>query len=173
GCPVEQVSWLDAVSYANALSRAHGYSECYDSSGDVRGGGSIYACTGFRLPTEAEWEYAARAGTTGSRYGSLDQVAWHRGNSNSETHGVGELQPNAWGLHDMLGNVWEWTHDWYGEYGGSAEDPSGPASGSARGIRGGGSGSGPPDLRSAFRLCSDPLMRTSIGVGFRLARTAH
>jgi len=171
-CPVETVSWLDAVGYANALSRAEGYSECYDSSGNVQGGGSIYDCTGYRLPTEAEWEYAARAGSTGARYGTLDQIAWYSGNSGRQTHRVGELQANAWGLYDMLGNVWEWTHDWYGPYGGSFTDPSGPASGSYRGLRGGSWGGDASYLRSADRGSYDPSARNN-NVGFRLARTAN
>ena len=171
-CPVETVSWLDAVGYANALSRVGAYSECYDSSGNVQGGGSIYDCTGYRLPTEAEWEYAARAGSTGARYGTLDQIAWYTGNSGSETHGVGELQANAWGLYDMLGNVWEWTHDWSGPYSGSMSDPMGPASGSDRGIRGGSWSFDASFLRSAYRNGFVPSFRGS-SFGFRLARTAH
>ena len=170
-CPVEQVSWLDAVGYANALSAAEGYSACYNSDGSVMGG-SVYRCTGYRLPTEAEWEYAARAGSTAARYGTLDQIAWHAGNSGLETHSVGELQANAWGLYDMLGNVWEWTHDWYGPYRGSVSDPIGPGSGSSRGIRGGGWGSSTSYLRSAGRSLDAPDTRNT-GVGFRLARTAN
>jgi len=170
-CPVEQVSWLDAVGYANALSRADGLSECYDSSGNVRGGGSIYACTGYRLPTEAEWEYAARAGTTGSRYDTLDQVAWHSGNSGLETHGVGELLANAWGLHDMLGNVWEWTHDWYGTYGSTVTDPVGASSGSNRVLRGGDRNDSAQNARSASRFSIAPAFRND-AFGFRLARSA-
>ena len=168
-CPVEQVSWLDAVGYANALSRADGLSECYDSSGNVRGGGSIYGCSGYRLPTEAEWEYAARAGTTGSRYDTLDQVAWYDGNSGGEVHGVGELQANAWGLHDMLGNVWEWTHDWYGTYGSTVTDPAGASSGSYRVYRGGCWSSEARYVRAANRGSDGPGYRLTRG--FRLARS--
>jgi formylglycine-generating enzyme required for sulfatase activity len=171
-CPVEQVSWLDAVGYANALSRADGYSECYDSSGNVRGGGSIYACTGYRLPTEAEWEYAARAGSTGAQYGMLDQIGWYFVNSSDQTHRVGERQANAWGLYDMLGNVWEWTHDWYAFYRGSVSDPMGPATGSYRGFRGGGWGDGASSVRSSARGSYGPS-DLSRDVGFRLARTAN
>jgi formylglycine-generating enzyme required for sulfatase activity len=133
-CPVEQVSWEDAVRYANALSSKEGLTPCYDMSGNFQG----ISCSGYRLPTEAEWEYAARAGTTGSRYGSLGMIAWTKDNSNSTTHPVGQLGPNAWGLYDMLGNIWEWTHDWYGSYSGGAErDPTGASSGSVRVSRGG------------------------------------
>ena len=170
-CPVDQVSWLDAVGYANALSRADGLSECYDSSGNVRGGGSIYACSGYRLPTEAEWEYAARAGSMGSRYGTLDQVAWHSGNSGSTTHAVDGLQSNPWGLYDMLGNVWEWTHDWYGTYGSTVTDPAGAPSGSLRVCRGGSWNGGARGARAADRNSHTPDSRINY-LGFRLARSA-
>ena len=161
---------MDAVSYANALSRADGYSECYDNSGNVRGRGSVYACAGYRLPTEAEWEYAARAET--AEDGTLGQVSWYSGNSNRETHVVGERQANAWGLYDMLGNVWEWTHDWYGSYGGSVTDPSGSGSGSDRGVRGGSWYNDASYLRSANRYYDAPSNRND-NIGFRLARTAN
>ena len=101
-----------------------------------------------------------------------DQIAWYADNSELATHRVGELQANAWGLHDMLGNVGEWTHDWYDSYGGSVTDPSGPASGSYRGIRGGSWSSDASGLRSANRGNVAPSYRFSF-VGFRLARTAN
>jgi formylglycine-generating enzyme required for sulfatase activity len=108
-CPVEQVSWYDAVGYANALSRSEGLPECYASSTFAGLG-----CTGYRLPTEAEWEYAAGAGTPRTfSDGNLDSVAWFYTGNFDATHPVRQKQPNAWGLYDMLGNVWEWTDDWY------------------------------------------------------------
>jgi formylglycine-generating enzyme required for sulfatase activity len=140
-CPVEQVSWSDAVDYVNALSRSVGLAECYGGSGWDRTFVGL-SCRGFRLPTEAEWEYAARAGTTGERYGPLDAIAWYEGNSGGRTQPVRGKQANAWGLYDMIGNVWEWTHDWYGAYGGAATDPVGPGTGSFRVDRGGGYGRG-------------------------------
>ena len=92
----------------------------------------------YRLPTEAEWEYAARAGTSGDRYGDLDAIAWYAGNSGKKTHPVGETVPNAWGLYDILGNVWEWVEDRYGDYpGASVMDPRRYGSGKARIDRGG------------------------------------
>jgi formylglycine-generating enzyme required for sulfatase activity len=171
-CPVEQVSWLDAVAYANALSRADGYSECYDANGNVPGGGSIYDCAGYRLPTEAEWEYAARAGSTRAQYGALDEIAWYAGNSGDSTHRVGQLQANAWGLYDMVGNVWEWTHEWFGPLCGSDTDPVGSASGTYRGLRGGAWDFNARGLRSAARFTETPS-NSSITIGFRLARTAN
>ena len=94
----------------------------------------------YRLPTEAEWEYASRGGDSSCRYGSLDVVAWFRDNSGGTTHPVGEKKPNRFGLYDTLGNVWEWVQDWYGitYYGRSPEsDPKGPLSGEYRVSRGG------------------------------------
>ena len=118
-CPVEQVSWEDVQQFIRRLNSQEGREM-------------------YRLPTEAEWEYAARAGTAGDRYGSVDAVAWYGNNSESRTHEVGRKTPNAWGLYDMLGNVNEWVQDWYGAYpGGSVTDPRGPGSGSSRVDRGG------------------------------------
>ena len=120
-CPVEDVSWDDVQDFIGRLNALEG---------EVR----------YRLPTEAEWEYAARAGTAGDRYaGNLDAIAWYDGNSGGSTHPVGQKAPNAFDLHDMLGNVWEWVQDRYGGYpGGSVTDPKRPGSGSARVLRGGG-----------------------------------
>jgi formylglycine-generating enzyme required for sulfatase activity len=108
----------------------------------------------YRLPTEAEWEYACRAGTTGSTYGSLDAIAWHNENSGGTTHPVGQKQANAWGLCDMLGNVWQWCQDYYmGNYYASSPvtDPTGPSSGSTKVIRGAGAGASIVNVRSGFR----------------------
>jgi formylglycine-generating enzyme required for sulfatase activity len=117
--PVENVSWDDVQEFIRRLN--------------TQSGGAVY-----RLPTEAEWEYAARAGTTGPYPGNLDATAWHVANSANQTHPVGQKQPNAWGLYDMLGNVWEWCQDRYEAFGDGAQvDPVGPSSGSYRVIRGG------------------------------------
>ena len=167
-CPVEKVSWEDAVRYANALSSKDGLTPCYDTSGNFQG----LSCSGYRLPTEAEWEYAARAGTTGSRYGSLGMIAWTKDNSNTTTYPVGQLGPNAWGLYDMLGNVGEWTHDWYGSYSGGAErDPTGASSGSSRVLRGGSWGNEARVARASDRLGNASGYRRN-DLGFRLARSA-
>ena len=150
-CPVEAVSWEDVQEFIGKLN--------------ARSGGRPY-----RLPTEAEWEYAARAGTTEDRYGDLDEIAWYRSNSRSTTHPVGEKAANAWGLHDMLGNVWEWVQDWHGSYpGGSVTAPTGPGSGSGRVRRGGGWGSNASSCRSARRDRNSPGNRV-YSLGFRLLR---
>jgi formylglycine-generating enzyme required for sulfatase activity len=141
--PIETVSWEEVQKFIDKLN--------------TREGGTKY-----RLPTEAEWEYAARAGSTtaysfGDDSSQLGKYAWFAGNVNNTTHPVRKLQPNAWGLYDMHGNVWEWVQDWYGTY--TAEpgtDPQGPTSGSARVIRGGSWNNGAGDCRSAYRLSSPP-----------------
>jgi formylglycine-generating enzyme required for sulfatase activity len=121
GCPVVCVSWNDAQAYTQWLN------------------GKNPGLT-YRLPTEAEWDYACRAGTTGERYGDLDAIAWYESNSGGRTHPVGQKQPNAFGLYDMLGNVFQWCRDWEGEsYHSSrpATDPQGELNGSCRVVRGG------------------------------------
>ena len=134
---------------------------------------------GKRLPTEAEFEYANRSGSTakwqcGNDESCLDRIAWYNANSNNQTHPVGQKQPNAWGLFDMTGNVWEWMGDWYGSdyYGKSpGQDPKGAASGSARVNRGGSWLNDPAGLRSADRLFDVPSGRDSI-LGFRCVSSA-
>ena len=131
-CPVENVSWYEAIEYCNKRSAEEGLEPCY--SGRTFKG---LSCTGYRLPTEAEWEYAARAGTTGARYGEPDAVAWYDENSGGQSHPVGQKQANAWGLYDMLGNVWEWCGDGYDPYPtGSAIDPLGSGDAPYRVFRG-------------------------------------
>ncbi|MCK6570648.1 formylglycine-generating enzyme family protein [Myxococcota bacterium] len=160
-CPVEQVSWYDAVAYCNALSLSEGLPRCYADAGgadyDAADANNETTptwrdgldCQGYRLPTEAEWEYAARAGTVEASYNgpvgnvdcdfdaSLDPIAWYCGNSGDTTHPVGRKRANPWGLYDMLGNVSEWSWDWYEVYpAGAAQDPRGPAAGDVRVSRG-------------------------------------
>jgi len=127
----------------------------------------------YRLPTEAEWEYACRAGTTGDYAGDPDAMAWYNTNSNNQTHSVGTKQPNAWGLYDMHGNVLEWVQDWYGSayYANSpGTDPRGPSSGSSRILRGGGWTDPAGACRSTDRITIPPDARHNI-FGFRLVRT--
>jgi formylglycine-generating enzyme required for sulfatase activity len=124
--PVENVSWSDAVAYCQKLTEMD------------RAKGRIMPNLAYRLPTEAEWEYAARAGSTESRYGDFTSVAWWLGNSGGMTMPVRLKQPNAWRLFDMLGNVWEWCSDWYGEYpNGETTNPTGALLGDHRIFRGG------------------------------------
>ena len=121
------------------------------------------------MPTEAEWEYAARAGTTEPRYGKLDEIAWYSENSGGKAHPVGQKRPNAWGLYDMLGNVFEWTADWYdGKYytARPAMDPTGPPTGDGRTLRGGSWSDAPRGDRVSFRNGLEPAGR-SYGIGFR------
>jgi formylglycine-generating enzyme required for sulfatase activity len=161
--PVTCVSWNDAQAFVEWLRHKEGKA--------------------YRLPTEAEWEYACRAGSdrafanggiTDPGCGhdpSLDNIGWYCGNSGKKTHAVGHKKPNAWGLYDMHGNVWEWCQDWYGEYpSGHVTDPEGRSPRSYRVNRGGSWSGHVRYCRSAFRILSSPDQGNS-GLGFRLART--
>jgi len=173
--PVEQVSWYDAVAFCNKLSERNGLQTVYTINGtDVT---ASWSANGYRLPTEAEWEYAARGGQQGaSAYhvyagsDNLDQVAWYKDNSGSTTHPVGQKAPNALGLYDMSGNVWQWCWDWYENYSGSGQnDPRGASSGASRVYRGGGWSFDAQYSRVADRPYSPPALR-DIALGFRLVR---
>ncbi|TVS20887.1 MAG: formylglycine-generating enzyme family protein [Planctomycetaceae bacterium] len=152
--PVESISWNDAKEFADQFSQRYG--------------------VGARLPTEAEWEYACRAGTRtqysfGNNQSQLSEYAWFSGNSNRSTQRVRRKKPNPWGLYDMHGNVWEWVADWYGGYeAGAVTDPTGPRTGSSRVLRGGSWNLSPRYLRSASRSRVSPGFRGS-NLGVRLA----
>jgi len=203
-CPANWLTWHETVAYCNALSTKEGLGQCYTCKGNKKNvtcqeanahvGDRIYTCPGYRLPTEAEWEYAYRAGTTSafhngpitdtSCYGDdskADVIAWYTKNSFYKTgpssggykpSPVGQKQPNAWGLYDMAGNATEWVHDRYLLDLGSASvtDPWGATSGNERVRRGGDCGSGPWQLRAAFRFKGTADTAYSY-FGIRCART--
>ncbi len=222
-CPVEEVSWYDAAAYANELSLDaaltpcyvltavtcnsvnHGadYMACMNSTAQgidsatvaLNGVATPYACTGYRLPTESEWEYAIRAGSATAFYPSASQdgtisstsndpnlnyIAWYYYNgyavNGSTTYPAASKEANAWGLYDMSGNVWEWTWDWYsstyptGTVASPAVDPTGAASASGRAFRGGGWGYFAGSCRSGFRIHDAPGFRYNY-LGFRLSRS--
>ena len=158
--PVEKVSWNDAVAFCRKLSAQEGVE--------------------YRLPTEAEWEYACRAGTTtayccGDDARELPQYAWYNKNSKNTTHPIGEKLPNPWDLYDMHGNVWEWCQDWLAAYGNEkvVSDPTGPTHGEYRVLRGGAFFLQPGFVRAAFRNYFYQSAYRLPFYGFRLARTCN
>lgn len=198
-CPVESVNWYEALLYANELSRRQGVAQCYTLAGcrgtpgtGVTCSSVAYvgpSCPGYRLLTDAEWEYAARAGASGlyswgdsGRSDARDSAMWHRDNAGERPHPVGRLQANAWGLHDMLGNVFEWVWDAHvitsddvpldpALYPPLRRDPQGEAYAAERGGRGGGWLSSSSRASLADRYSDVPTKQGS-ALGFRLARSA-
>lgn len=159
--PVETVTWKDAIDFCNLLSLQGGLAPCYDFGHD-EAVNFIAAANGFRLPTEAEWEYACRAGTSTIRYGELDSIAWYKDNSGRATHPVGQKEPNAWGLYDMLGNVWEWCTDLYDT----------EIYGSYRIFRGGGWCDEERSVMATVRRRSHPSKFRIDDLGFRIAKNS-
>lgn len=171
--PVESVNWFEAVAFCNKLSKLAGLGEAYSIKGENIE--LIKDAKGYRLPTEAEWEYAARGGPLSNGYeyagsNDLDEVGWYGGNSNDSTQPVGQKKPNELGLFDMSGNVWEWCWDWYNVkyYAESPEkNPKGPEKGSDRVLRGGSWYSSADSCRTADRGSGDPSYRIN-RYGFRV-----
>jgi formylglycine-generating enzyme required for sulfatase activity len=158
--PVERVSWRDAMDFCRKLTARE------------REAGRLPAGYAFTLPTEAQWEYACRAGTTGAYPGNPDAMAWTLGNSDGTTHPVATKQPNAWGFYDMMGNVLEWCYDWYDAYPREpATDPRGPRHGYYRMARGGSWRMAAPVARSASRAGGSEG-RLDYTMGFRVALSA-
>ena len=187
--PALNLSWEDAVFFCNQLSKNEKLSPCYEIKAIASAAPGdpqtirvefLPQGTGYRLPTEAEWEYACRAGTTtaysfGDDKSKLERYAWYDANSKNNMpgeHQVGTKSPNPWGLHDMHGSVYEWCQDWVGDYDSSdVTDPTGPAQGTFRVFRGGCAGAADNCCRSAFRLGMHPTNR-QYSFGMRVVRVA-
>jgi formylglycine-generating enzyme required for sulfatase activity len=193
-CPVDRVSWHDAAAYCNRLSRSQGLRPCYACAGNAENpvcdpetgyeGRKIYACAGYRLPTEAEWEYACRAGTSTAYYSGLSSscdgwdanasaIGWYSANSGTVLHLVGQKQPNAWGVHDLSGSVWEWVHDGFVVDLTAAEaiDPATASASLGRGLRGGSVETPAQLLRSGSRYNYGPPESRLRFQGFRCVRS--
>ena len=156
--PLTSVSWYDAVALCNQLSAESGLPPAYSIDGTEVD--CDWSSSGYRLPTEAEWQYACTAGTPAYRYGPIDDIAWYAGNSDGHTHPAGLKTPNAWGLHDMLGNTWEWCWDLY-----DAE-----TYGAYRIFRGGGFDDEERSVGSTVRRRSHPTFAIE-DLGFRVAQS--
>ncbi len=174
--PVIHVSWYEAVQFCNWLSKKYRLKQCYENINNK------WICNfnadGFRLPTEAEWEYAARGGnkTKGYSYsGSNDcsEAGWYSGNAGKKTHPVGEKKPNELGIFDMSGNVWEWCNDWSKRYSPEAQtDPRGETEGTYKTLRGGSWNNSEKAMEITTRLCEWPAPDETFHTGFRVACTA-
>jgi formylglycine-generating enzyme required for sulfatase activity len=177
-CPVERTQWTDAVRFCNKCSELDGLTPCYN----LDTWECNFAASGYRLPTEAEWEYACRAGSTtkysfGDDEKELPTYAWLKPHSQGKTHPVGQKSANRWGLFDMHGNVWQWCNDWYSDTyfkEGPSDDPHGPSSGTMRVLRGGAWDATPDKCRAAYRHKEFPVYSDACfgadSYGFRRAR---
>ncbi len=175
--PVMDINWEQALRFCIAASEREGYRPCYRKAGvwPFRRWVWDRSADGYRLPTEAEWEYACRAGTTtrwsfGDDPENLGEHAWFEANLDGRPHPVADKRPNPWGLYDMHGNVWEWCWDWYGPYTSRHDiNPRGPQRGEYRVLRGGSFDNSPAGLRSARRVVVFPVDGSWLG-GFRCVR---
>ena len=186
--PVENVTWFDAALYCNELSKREGLDTFYIYTEKVTSGNSVidlegfdtrsfYTITGYRLPTEAEWEFSCRAGTTTDNYwgsSDIEEYVWHDENSANSTQPVGHKLPNPYGLYDMAGNVWEWCNDWHDSYDSNTKtDPIGPLiplTGHSRVRRGNSWDSPEENFRASYRSRNSPsTMRNT--TGFRVVRS--
>lgn len=160
--PMTDVSWIDAITFCNRLSELSGLDPAYrgEAGPDGLGVQLVEGARGYRLPTEAEWEYGCRAGSAAARYGELEEIGWYRGDSGDQLQEVGLKKANAWGLGDMLGNVWEWCWDIYDR------EVYGPY----RVFRGGGFSDQPRACRASCRRKSHPTFKID-DLGFRIARS--
>jgi len=158
--PVECISWMEAITFCNLASESEGFPPYYHYDFDIEKLTVNSESKGYRLPSEAEWEYACKAGHPGIRYGAIDAIAWYRENSNGMTHDVGQKEPNIWGLYDMLGNVWEWCSDIYDE----------TVYGTYRILRGGGWNDEERGCIATNRRRSHPHSFKIDDLGFRIAR---
>jgi len=193
-CPVERVRWYEAVAYCNALSAKNGLPLCYSCTANSTStscytagayAGQIYTCPGYRLPTEAEWEYAYRAGTKTAYYSgdnssctstdaNAGSIGWYDLNSNKTSHPAAQKKANAWGLYDLAGNAMEWTHDDCVKDLGpaAATNPAPQASSSAKVLKGGAWLSFARQLRAAYRTCGLPQTQSYL-TGFRCVRSLN
>ena len=172
--PVEQVSWYDAVEFCNKLSDKEGLDRCYFGSGDnIK---CDFKANGYRLPSEAEWEYAARGGNKSKGYkysgsNNIGSVSWYKSNSGRKTHSVGSKQSNELGIYDMSGNVWEWCWDWKANYSSKVQtNPYGYGRGLYRAHRGGSWFFDVSHCRNANRGSNGPTASYDF-IGFRLSRS--
>lgn len=184
--PVKYVTWYGSAAYCDWLNLQQGLSRAYDHVTWLCNGGNPYTTASYRLPTEAEWEYASRAGSTEAFANgpitytdlcspidpNLDLMGWYCGNAAHWTHPVAQMMANTWGLYDMHGNLVEWCNDWMGSYGGAVTDPAGPGTSYTRVLRGGSWYSYAQFCRSACRNSTSPLS-ASRSIGFRPVKTAN
>lgn len=174
--PMNNITWNEAITYCNWLSKKEGLTPAYKMNGPLVV--CNFDANGYRLPTEAEWEYAAKGGKLSKSFkysgsNTLDEIAWHKANSNGTPHTVGTKLPNELGIYDMTGNVWEWCWDWYNKDYYKIEkneNPKGPEMGDKRTVRGGSWDSSPNFARPSNRISTYPS-KTHEFYGFRLVKT--